>query len=115
MNFDFKRGRITIVIAPVDLRSGFSRLASLALNQLNIQVSRGKDFVVFISRGNNLCKMIWADECGANMLTRRLHAGRFERFLARLDEPATKVFSFDDLCKFLDGKPIMVRRNFIHE
>ena len=115
MNFDFRKGRITIVIAPVDMRSGFDRLSSLALNQLSIQVSLGRDFVVFVSRSSKLCKMIWSDESGCCTLTRRLHVGRFERFLAKLDEPATRIFTYEDLCSFLDGERIMVRRRHIHE
>ena len=115
MNFDFSRGRITLVISPTDMRCGFNRLAGIALSQLNIQISRGRDFVVFVSRDSTLCKMIWADERGSSMLTRRLHARRFERFLARIDEAAIRPFTYDDLCAFLDGERIMVRRERIHE
>lgn len=115
MNFDFRSGTITIVIAPVDLRSGYAGLSSLALTQLNIQVGHGKDFVVFVSRNSGLCKMIWTDEKGTNLLTRRLHFGRFERFLARIDEAAVKILTYEDLCQFLDGRHLMVKRNRIHE
>lgn len=114
MNFNFSKGRITIVIAPVDMRCGFTRLSSMAMTQLNIDVSQGRDFVVFVSKRNNVCKMIWADDAGASMLTRWLHRGRFEQFLARADEMATRHFTFKDLESFLDGKPILVRRTEIH-
>lgn len=114
MNFDFSKGLITIVIAPVDMRCGFSRLSSLAMEQLNVNVMKGRDFVVFVSKRNNVCKMIWADDKGASMLTRWLHRGRFEQFLARREDVAIKQFTFRDLESFLDGEPILVRRTRIH-
>ena len=115
MNFDFRKGTITIVVSPTDLRCGFDRLSSIAITQLGIDVMKRKDLVVFVSRAQRMAKMIWTDAAGVNTLVRRLQAGRFERFLAKVDEPATRRFDYDDLMSFLDGKPIMVKRTKIHE
>jgi hypothetical protein len=97
------------------MRSGYCRLAAIAFGQLNIDVAKGEDFVVFVSRTNKVCKMIWADECGTNLLTRHLHCGRFEQFLARIQDAALKTLTFEDLCAFLDGRKIMVKRQRIYE
>ncbi len=77
MNFDFSNGRITIVVAPVDMRSGYDRLASIARSILGIDVDRGGEFILFASKSAKVCKMIWRmiwrDEEGTSVLTRRLH------------------------------------------
>ena len=38
MKFDFSESQITLVVAPVDMRAGFSRLASMAEAFLGIDV-----------------------------------------------------------------------------
>lgn len=111
MNFDFSNGRITIVVAPVDMRSGYDRLASIARSILGIDVDRGGEFILFASKSAKVCKMIWQDEKGMSVLTRRLHRGRFERFMSRAKGPATQSLTADDLMQFLDGEPIMIRRS----
>lgn len=110
MNFDFEHGEITIVIAPIDMRAGYRRLSAMATSLLGIDVEAGGQFVVFISRRREIAKMIWSDPCGSAVLTRRLHVGRFERFLA---EAATaspvRKFTEKDLMSFLDGRPLMTK------
>ena len=46
---DFDKGNITLVLVPSDLRAGFDKLSAIALSRLNIDVSKGNDWVVFIS------------------------------------------------------------------
>lgn len=105
MNFDFQSGRITMVISPVDMRAGYDRLSLLAAALFDIDVDAGKDFVVFISKRKKIVKMIWSDDRGSSMLTRRLHLGRFERFVAQ-SQQQQRQFSYDDLLAFLDGEPV---------
>lgn len=105
MNFDFTSGRITIVVAPIDMRSGYARLSFYASAVLDIDVDKGEDFVVFISRRRQIVKMIWRDERGSAVLTRRLNTGRFEQFLVRANQN-TVALTADDLMSFLDGEPI---------
>jgi len=109
MKFDML-GRISVVLAPVDLRAGYQSLSSIAASILGINVDKGGEFVLFVSRRGNVCKMIWADDRGSSVLTRRLHHGRFERFLAKLEAPAAREITLRDLDFFLDGKPLFLKR-----
>lgn len=111
MQLDFSKEHISVVIAPVDMRAGYRSLSAIASVLLGINVDAGGELVVFVSRQRSVCKMIWSDERGTSMLTRRLHHGRFERFLGKLDEPPTRALSRQDLDFFLDGKPLFVKRN----
>ena len=110
MNFDFENGQITLVIAPVDMRAGYRRLAAIASAFLGIDVGAGGQFVVFISKRREIAKMIWSDSSGSAVLTRRLHSGRFERFLAETASMSpTRKFTEKDLMNFLDGRPLLTK------
>lgn len=85
MNFNFNTGRITLIIAPVDMRAGFERLSLIAAGLFGNDVDAGKDFVIFISRPRKIVKMIWTDERGTSLLTRCLKEGTFERFCTQYD------------------------------
>ena len=80
---DFGDCRVTVVTSPIDGRFGFHRLAQMASFYLGIDIYKGEDFVVFLSLRRTLCKIIHADEHGITLITRYLHNGRFEQFLAR--------------------------------
>lgn len=108
MKTDFGSGRITMIIAPVDMRSGYNRLSIIAHALFDINVDEGKDFVVFVSRQRQIVKMIWRDETGSCMLTRKLNIGRFENFLVK-EAQHTMNFTPDDLIRYLDGKRIFKR------
>lgn len=110
MNLDFSGMRLTVVIAPVDMRSGFRRLAFLASAVLDIHVDSGSDLVVFVSRDRGIAKAIWSDRQGSSLLTRRLHAGRFERFLGKCSGAAIQSITAEEFMKFLDGEHLMVSR-----
>jgi putative transposase IS66, Orf2 len=111
--FDFTNGRITLVISPVDMRSGFASLAGIARTYLSIDVYKGGHLVLFINRNRGICKLIWTDQSGCSLLTRRLHAGRFEKFLAKAEANAVRRFTRRDLESFLDGRPVLVERTHI--
>lgn len=113
MKLDINELKVTVVVTPVDLRSGYCGLSVLVHATLGINVDKGKDLVVFVSRNRNLAKLIWSDKYGRSLLTRRLHRGRFEAFLARAEGPATQELNAQELSKFLDGWPIMVKRKGI--
>ena len=110
MNLELAKERVTIVVAPVDMRSGYRKLSLLAKIVLDIDVDAGGECVLFISKKRDVCKLIWADERGTALLTRRLHRGRFEQFLVRADGPAAETLTRQDLSQFLDGKPIRIKR-----
>ena len=62
MKIDFADGRVTMVVCPVDCRCGYRRLADIAYKVLNIDVSLGEDYVVFVSKSRGICKIIHCDE-----------------------------------------------------
>lgn len=64
MNFNFNTGRITLIIAPVDMCAGYERLSLTAAGLFGIDVDAGKDFMIFISRPRKIVKMI----CGMRVL-----------------------------------------------
>lgn len=78
MNLEFKGYRLSLIFAPTDMRSGFSKLNAMAKLCANIDVEQRRDCVVFVSRSRYIAKIIWADEKGICMLTRKLHEGSFQ-------------------------------------
>ena len=114
MNLDPAAYRITVVLAPVDMRSGYSRLSSIAAICLGINVDNGQDMVVFISTRRSICKVVWSDPKGPAMLTRRLHQGRFSKFLARIDDTEGLSVSVKEFNALLDGEPLFVQRTDIY-
>lgn len=64
------------------MRAGNERLLLIAAGLFGIDVDASKDFVIFISRPRMIVKMIWTDERGASLLTRRLKEGTFVGFCA---------------------------------
>lgn len=110
MNLDFSNMRLTVVVAPVDMRSGFRRLSFLASTVLDIDVESGGELVVFVSRDRGIVKAIWSDQRGNVLLSRRLHAGRFERLLGKISGAAVQSVTAEELMKFLDGERLMVPR-----
>ena len=104
MKLDLSNYRISLVICPVDMRRGFLSLSALALTLLNVDVGQGRDCVVFVSSRRTVCKVIWADEHGAVMLTRSLKQGRFSRLLDQ--SLITHEIALSELTHFLDGGAI---------
>lgn len=106
----FENRVVTLVICPFDLRAGFERLSSVARACLDIDVSQGRDCVIFISKDRTLCKMIWADTKGNCTLVRKLQRGRFERFLEKAECPATRPLTPEDFARFINGEPLLMKR-----
>lgn len=109
MILDVTNKRITLVATPYDLRAGYRSLSLVAMAALDIDVDKGNDVVIFVSKNRELCKILWSDAKGVSTLVRRLRRGRFEQFLARAGEVSTHVFSAEDLNDFIDGIRIMVK------
>ena len=68
MKMDFSDAHLTIVVAPIDLRAGFFRLATIAECLLGIPVTKGGHFVAFISKQRKVCKVINSKQCGGLLL-----------------------------------------------
>lgn len=110
MKLDFSRGKVTLVICPVDMRSGIDRLSQTARQVLGIDILQGNRFVVFVSRTLKLCKVIFADEAGVTMVVRRLHRGRFQQILASATEDVARPLTAKELEQYLDGEDILIKR-----
>ncbi len=68
--FDFSKiPNVTLIICPVDMRSGFASLAQYAQSIAEIDVELGQDIVVFISRNRRLVKAIHTDAYGRTLIT----------------------------------------------
>ena len=79
MNIRFSGVHVTLVISPTDLRGGFHRLCSLAQDQLGINLSSGKEAVVFLSKTRKICKIVTTDEKGEFSHARERCSQRCER------------------------------------
>lgn len=115
MELDLSTGRISLVIVPTDLRFGYFRLAKLATEYLHIDVTAGHDWVVFISRTREVAKIIHCDEHGSVMVTRRLHKGRYQRLMERIDGPVSRSLCVSELKNYLNGGVLEVNRdNYVY-
>lgn len=110
MNINFTQGKISLVLVPTDMRGGFDRLALIAGQFLKIDISKGEDWVVFISRKRHVVKIIHADPQGSLLITRKLHHGSFQQLMSRVSGPAVKSLSADELMSYLDGEALEVKR-----
>ncbi|ANU65335.1 IS66 family insertion sequence element accessory protein TnpB [Turicimonas muris] len=111
MRINFQDYRVTLIVTATDLRCGCSRLCAIAQEKLNINVYRGEDIVVFISKSSAICKLVCADAKGTSMLTRTLHAGRFEKMLVKRDEDGKINLTLKELESFLNGEKIFEKRS----
>ena len=101
MNLDLSTGKISLILCPTDLRSGFNRLSAMALKYLSIDVSKGNDWVVFVSKRRNIAKIIHSDDKGSLMISRKLHTGCYQRLMADADGAASRALTKDKLLTLL--------------
>lgn len=111
MDVHFSKGKVSLVVAPIDMRYGFFRLAQIAHNQLLIDVSKGKDWVVYISKSRNLAKVIGCDEKGSIMITKYLNEGKYQRLMMKSTGKACKEISVTELEQYLNGDNLEVKRD----
>ena len=109
MNIRFSNVHVTLVISPTDLKGGFHRLCSISKYQLGINVSNGKEAVVFLSKTRKICKIVTSDEKGTVLLTRTLHNGRFEELMVRVGQQAKCALTLGDLERFLNGERLYTK------
>lgn len=108
---DFSNRNVTLVICPLDMRLGFQSLSSYALAYCMVDVTQGRDVVVFVSKSRRVCKIITADEKGGLILTRYLYRGRFQRLMAAVERKAECPITVAELEEYLDGKSIQTKRD----
>lgn len=110
MKISFEGRNVTLVATLFDLRSGWSKLSIFARDQLGIDLMRGTDAVIFISRSRQIAKVIMADSCGITLITRKLHVGRFPRLRMAIEGDARIALKVSELERILDGKEVQVER-----
>lgn len=110
MHLDLSQGTVSIVLVPYDLRVGYKRLASIAQDYFNINVSKQNDWVIFISKARNVAKIIKCDEEGSILITRTLHTGRYQQLMARANGIAVEPLTLDVVERYLDGASLQVKR-----
>ena len=106
MSLNLKGYRLNLVFAPGNMRCGFPGLSLLAQRCVGIDVRNCKDSVIFVSKDRCQLKMIWADDKGGYLLTRRLDRGRFQEILARIDDGEGMQLTTGMFNKYFDGGTI---------
>lgn len=111
MKRDFGTRRITLVLAPVDMRFGYAALSRFAQERLFLDPDSGTDVVVFVGRHRKTAKVIWADESGGWLLYRRLQQKKFARFITSLESQTSMNFTVEEVLNFMDGGAAPVRKD----
>lgn len=115
MSLELKGYRLSLVFCPTDMRYGFLRLRDLAKRCVGIDLDQCRDCVVFVSRDRAVAKMVWTNDKGSFLLTRRLNNGRFQQLLARIDAGESMTVKKEMLLKYLDGGEILSQRTDYHQ
>ena len=110
MHIDFSKGKISLVLVPSDMRCGFYKLSNLAQSYLGINVAAGNDWVVFISKTKHIAKIIHQDPRGSLLIVRKLSTGTYQQLKTKVDGPAKRLITKDELERYLDGEQLEVVR-----
>lgn len=106
----FQNVHVTLVVVPTDLRCGYARLCSISEKDLGLNLSGGKEAIVFISKTRRICRIITNDSKGTILITRTLNQGRFEQILVKSQEVAKCRLTNKELEDFLNGKRLFVKK-----
>lgn len=96
--------RIFVCIEPVDMRSGFDRLALFARDKLQ-QDPRSGALLIFTSRRRERLKVLWWDHNGYCILYKRFHQSVFELPALDAESGASVRIDGQKLAALLAGKP----------
>ena len=102
-----------MAVAPIDMRYGFISLSSLSLTYLSVDVTKGKDWVVFISKNRNIAKIIGCDEKGNILITKYLNEGKYQQLMMKATGAACREITISDLEKLLNGEKLEIKRTNI--
>ena len=109
MIIDFKARRTTLVASPVDGRSGIPTLTTLAESLLGIPITKGEDYVVFVSRSRKVCKIVFWDERGMHG-----RASSQRRTVCAISDEGVRTcggpITPDELAAYLDGEDLQAER-----
>ena len=111
IKIDFTKHKLHLVITPLDMRLGFNRLYEIALVYLHIDVKKGRDLVVFVSKNRKIAKNIGHNHKGSILIVRNLDKRRFERLMGgAATGPEVKKLTAQELYLYLDSEDIEVKR-----
>lgn len=96
--------RIFVCIEPVDMRSGFDRLALFARDKLQ-QDPRSGALLIFASRRRDRLKVLWWDHNGYCILYKRFHRSVFELPVIDAESGVSVRIDGQKLAALLAGKP----------
>ena len=113
MKIDFTKQKLHLVITPLDMRLGFNCIYEITLVYLHIDVTKGNDYVVFISKSRRSAKIIGHDHKGSILIVRQLNQGRFEQLMGAAAGPAVKKLTAQELYLYLDGEDIEIKRTHL--
>ena len=107
---ELKKRKLTLIVAPVDGRWGFRKIAIECRDLLNIDLSRNEDVVVVISKSSKVAKVVFQDVFARYTLICCLHSGSYQRLMTDVMGPALKKITYDQLINYLKGIPIECKR-----
>lgn len=91
-----------VVMHRVDFRKSFDGLLGECL-QLGLDPIGKRDVLLFVGRQKNRMKLLFADETGIWVSSKRFHQGSIETSFRFLEDPAVKTISEAELSIFLEG------------
>lgn len=94
--------QVFVAVEPVDLRSGFDRLAGLARERIGLEPSTSALFV-FFGRRRDAVKIIFVDDTGRCVFHKRLHRGTFAQLTALSPDAQHLELDGAALDELLDG------------
>lgn len=106
-----KDRRITLIIAPIDGRCGYSKISTLCRDSLKLDLTKMEDVVVCVSKRRNIAKVLGQDTFASYTLTCHLHRGSYQRLMAEATSPAAKPITYEQLELYLHGSKIEVFRD----
>lgn len=101
---------ITLIPAPSDLRKGYKSLERICC-ALGVDLSKGKDVVVFVSKSHRLAKLVFTDANNSYCLSCYPHHGSYQRLLVMASNSTQKqAITNIELSMYLSGEPIQSER-----
>lgn len=102
--------RILLCRQPVDMRLGFDRLVQVARERLGQEPSASGALFLFAGRSAQRLKLLWFEQNGLCVLSKRFHGAVFELPLGSSEEVLVRIDAVA-LARLLGGVPRPARRS----
>lgn len=107
---DFNNYQVHMYLGVADLRKGIPGL-TIEAAKLGIDVTKGKDMVIFRSRDGRTLKILAYDEFGPILIIRKLTAGGFQQIQGLVNGSSTLTITVAQLALYFNGKRIQGPKN----